>query len=334
MADWWIFKGEGAPHNGIAALPEPMRSRAFDGAPLVPAQWAEDRSARAHLGIVDVHESLLLSETDLDLINAAIYWRRPLLVTGKPGSGKSSLAYAIARELSLGTVLQWGITSRSTLREGLYSYDALARLEETNLRRLEERGPAASNIGDYIRLGPLGSALLPHDRPRVLLIDEIDKSDIDLPNDLLHAFEDGEFEIEELVRLRDAGSLVPVGVTGGTQPVDVVAGRVRCSAFPIVVLTDNGEREFPAAFLRRCVRLRLEEPGAERLARIVAAHLGADVADASRDLIEAFLHKRSEGTVATDQLLGAVYLASAAALGTGDREELADLILAPLDPVR
>lgn len=333
MADWWIFRGEGAPHNAISALPAPMRSRTFDGGPLISAQSDQDRAASGHLGDIDAHEPLLLEDADLDLINAAIYWRRPLLVTGKPGSGKSSLAYAIARELSLGAVLHWPITSRSTLREGLYSYDALARLEEANLRQVQD-SPTTPTIGDFIRLGPLGTALLPHGRPRVLLIDEIDKSDIDLPNDLLHAFEEGEFEIEELVRQRDAGHEVPVAVTGGREPVTVIEGRIRCNAFPIIVLTSNGERDFPPAFLRRCVRLQLAEPGPGRLARIVAAHLGADVARQSEDLIETFLEKRRAGTVATDQLLGAIYLSDAARLGAGAREELAALILAPLDAAR
>jgi MoxR-like ATPase len=332
MADWWVFRGEGEAHNRIADLPAPMPSRTFTGSPLVAAQFGEDRAAQGHLGDIEASHPLLLGDTDIDLINAAIYWRRPLLVTGKPGSGKSSLAYAIARELSLGTVLHWPITSRSDLRQGLYSYDALARLEDANLARFQGT-ETLRPIGSYLRLGPLGTALLPHARPRVLLIDEIDKSDIDLPNDLLHVFEEGEFEIPELARLEDTTEPVPVRVTGGTDPVKVVGARVRCSAFPIVVMTDNGERGFPTAFLRRCVRLRLEEPDADRLASIVAAHLGDEAVAQSRGLIERFLQNREEGTVATDQLLGAVYLARAARIGAANQEELADLILEPLDTV-
>ena len=115
---------------------------------------------------------------------------------------------------------------------------------------------AADDIGRHVRLGPLGTALLPYEKPRVLLIDEIDKSDFDLPNDLLNVFEEGEFEIEELTRLPDETGAVPVMTSDPDAHVEVHRGRVRCRAFPFVVLTSNGEREFPPAFLRRCLRPR------------------------------------------------------------------------------
>src|SRR5262249_15133431 len=182
---------------------------------------------------------------EVELVNAALYLRRPLLVTGKPGTGKSTLVNAVAYELGLGPVLSWSITSRSTLQEGLYRYDAIARLQQASLvDRLRQSGQegrttetdqddrdteSAANdptdIGQFIRLGPLGTALLPAERPRALLIDEIDKSDIDLPNDLLHVFEEGRFEIPELVRTAGqhwpgSGASTPAGPDGKKRRPD------------------------------------------------------------------------------------------------------------------
>src|SRR5262249_24910117 len=128
------------------------------------------------------------SDNERELVNAAMVLRRPLLMTGKPGNGKSTLAYAVAWELNLGPVLRWPITTRATLQEALYRYDAVERLRDASMAG----AGSAPQIGDYIRLGPLGTALIPAQRPRVLLIDEIDKSDIDLPNDLLNVLEEGE----------------------------------------------------------------------------------------------------------------------------------------------
>ncbi len=236
------------------------------------------------------------------MVNAALCLRRPLLVTGEPGTGKSTLSYAVAWQLQLGDVLKWPITSRSTLQHGLYQYDAIGRLQDAQLPDEQKKG-----IGAYIKLGPLGTALLPVDRPRALLIDEIDKSDLDLPNDLLHVFEDGEFVIPELERHSD--ETVKVKDCNGLE-VEIHKGRIRCRQFPFVILTSNGEREFPAPFLRRCLRLNMPAPTTEpALSSIVAARIQNEkITAAAADLIGTFLEMKDTRALATDQLLNAVYL--------------------------
>ncbi|MDH2424029.1 MoxR family ATPase [Sphaerisporangium sp. TRM90804] len=332
MDDWLVYTGDGEPHDGIARLPDPPPWRTFYDDPATPfdrekvsgmsARWPQRASAYQP----DPHT--------VEMVNAALYLRRPLLVTGDPGVGKSSIAYAVARELRLGSVLRWPITSRSTLKDGLYRYDAIGRLEEANLTRTAlDDTPAGAGIGRYLRLGPLGTALAPYEVPRVLLVDEIDKSDIDLPNDLLDVFEEGAYEIPELARVADSGP-VPVTPADDGHRVTVTAGQVRCRAFPFAVLTSNGERDFPPAFLRRCVRLHLPTPDRARLSAIVRAHLGSDGAHADR-LISMFLDRRSVGELATDQLLHAVYLARHANGAAGmNYDRLAELVFQHLNHVR
>ncbi len=220
------------------------------------------------------------------------------------GTGKSSLAYAIAHELALDTVLTWPVNSRSTVRDALYQYDAVGRLRESNLPRKIDKPDL--DIGSYVRLGPLGTALLPSERPRVLLVDELDKGDLDLPNDLLTLFEEGQFEIPELARLPEGQATVPVMTADSDQRDLLERGRVRCAEFPVVVITSNGEREFPPAFLRRCVRLDLPDPDEERLRAIIAAHLVEPEAGVD-ELMAAFLNRRARGELAPDQLLNAVF---------------------------
>jgi MoxR-like ATPase len=319
-------------------LPPPPRWRTFDGAPVVTPRLHSDDTAPAPRGALERGRLYQAGDDLIELVNAALYLRRPLLVTGKPGTGKSSLAYSIAHELTLGPVLYWGITSRSTLQESLYRYDAIGRLQETNLHRVTGDAGPAPDIGRYVQLGPLGTALLPQVRPRVLLIDELDKSDIDLPNDLLNVFEEGRFDIPELGRLPTDQSTVDVMIHDGTDRVPVPRGRVRCRAFPIVVITSNGEREFPPAFLRRCVRLDLRPPDADRLTKIVDALLGGDGAGeagaAERDqLIANFVDRREQGDLATDQLLNALYLVTTGVRPPeATRDRLVEALLRPLTP--
>ncbi len=343
MPLWPVYTGTEEPHDGIDHLPPPPPWRAFDGGPALDPPDEEADAAAVSPDRTHRAATYRATPQTVQLVNAALYLRRPLLVTGPPGTGKSSLVYAVARELRLGPVLRWNITSRSTPHDGLYQYDPLSRLYAERRTagqsaRRSDRAPDGaaagdppgdpSGVEDHLRLGPLGTALLPYARPRALLIDEIDKSDLDLPNDLLNVLEEGQYEIPELARTarhRPEGK-AEVMIDGTGERVPVRSGRVRCRAFPFVVLTSNGEREFPPAFLRRCVTLKLRQPDDRQLAGIVRAHLGEPDAYA-QGLIERFLARSGAGDLATDQLLNAIYLAHSTGLGAESLDDLAEQLM-------
>jgi len=315
---WGVFTN--ATHlddaSSTAELPEPPPWRRFDPGVDPPYAVPELEGKQRQRG-----EVFRLPRTGGDAftaeaeavrlaVNAAIHLRRPLLITGTPGCGKTSLAYAIAHELGLGRVLCWPITPRSEVRDGLYRYEALDRLRES------QPGSTVST-SEFITLGPLGTAFLPFATPRVLLIDEIDKSDLQLPNELLHLFEEGTYEIPQLRREARHRSDVPEQVEtddpGCRAPIQ--AGRVQCRAFPIVVMTSNRERDFPPAFHRRCIRVEMPTPSQrETLLDVARQHFGSDREAVGLDekaalaRIDSFLGTEGQLDRATDQLLNALHL--------------------------
>ena len=261
----------------------------------------------------------------------AIRLRKPLLVTGAPGTGKSSLAYSVTEKHGLGSVLRWRVRRRSTLQESLYHYDAAGRSEAVRLLGADDQlgDPASTgaDIGALIRLGPLGTALLPGTEPRVLLIEDLDRSDEDLPEDLLDILEGREFEIPELAALR--GLRVAVRAYDSDERAVIERGRVRCNAIPIVIITSSGERDFPPTFLQYCIQLRLPQPSAETIARTVAAHLGPEAVEKAWPLINDFLHRSQYGELAVEQLLNAVYLSQSDDLSTDEARERLTAALFP-----
>ena len=174
-------------------------------------------------------------------VNAAIVLERPLLIKGEPGTGKTVLAEEIAKAVGA-PLMTWHIKSTTKAQQGLYEYDAVSRLRDSQLG-----DPRVSDIGNYIRRGKLWDAFAAPQRP-VLLIDEIDKADIEFPNDLLLELDRMEFHVYE---------------TGQT---------VRAEKRPIVIITSNNEKELPDAFLRRCFFHYIRFPDRETMEQIVDVH--------------------------------------------------------------
>ena len=318
--DWELFKGDGEVHRSAAA---PGKKAWIRLPPL--RSWREHVPGTAPK--FDMPAGLATA------VNAALHLRRPLLLTGGPGSGKSTLVELIAAELELGQVLRWHITSRSTLAEGLYEYDALGRLHATQAGE-----PDA--VENFVTLGPLGTALAA-DQARAVLVDEIDKSDLDLPGDLLDVMERGEFPIPPLVRAADGplearGADDPFHVRGadGAGPYDVGRdGRVRLQHFPVIVFTSNGERSFSAPFLRRCVRFEMPPLDEDRLVNIVTMQLDAAKAATERAEIVAFAERAKKNPLAINQILEFVALVTEdhPALPGGYRDLLKQILLQELN---
>jgi MoxR-like ATPase len=333
---WEIFSGTGTPRPADTGAEPGPAWRAIPP----PPPWRRGAGSGA------APAPFLATPELVEAVNAALHLRRPLLLTGPPGSGKSSVIDLIAEELALGPVLRWHVTSKSALRDALFDYDALGRLQAT---QVADAGADAQNrqagtirpthhpkVEDYVTLGPLGTALASPDQPRAVLIDEIDKSDLDLHGDLLNVLEHGEFDIPPLQRDggdggREAATIRQVrGADRAEYPVS--GGVVRTQHFPVIVLTSNGDRTFPAPFLRRCIQFHMPTPTADFLAAVVGAHLGSAAAERERALIHQFRERLSDGHgLAMDQLLNIVYLTTGDAAPRSDqRARLEQLLLADL----
>ena len=178
-------------------------------------------------------------------VNAALTLQRPLLVKGEPGTGKTMLAEEVAQALGM-PLLQWHIKSTTKAQQGLYEYDAVSRLRDSQLADVEG-SERVKDIHNYILKGVLWQAFTA-DRPVALLIDEIDKADIEFPNDLLREIDRMEFYVYE------------------TR--EMVKARHR----PLVVITSNNEKELPDAFLRRCFFHYIKFPDADTMRQIVQVH--------------------------------------------------------------
>ena len=186
-------------------------------------------------------DSYLSSEGLQAAVNCALTLQRPLLVRGEPGTGKTLLAEAVAESLGQ-RLLTWHVKSTTRAQDGLYVYDTVQRLYDSRFGDGDVR-----DIRRYIRMGPLGEAFASPERV-VLLIDEVDKADVEFPNDLLHELDRMRFRV--------------------TETNDEVAAAHR----PVVIITSNNEKELPDAFLRRCVFHFIDFPDQELMRRIVAVH--------------------------------------------------------------
>jgi MoxR-like ATPase len=237
-----------------------------------------------------------IAARDLQIaVEAAITLQKPLLIKGEPGTGKTQLAYEIAAALGK-KLITWNIKSTTSAQQGLYEYDAISRLRDAQLN--SER---VSDIRHYIRKGKLWEAFVADDAP-VLLIDEIDKADLEFPNDLLQELDKMEFYCYELD--------------------ETICARQR----PIVIITSNNEKELPDAFLRRCFFHYIKFPDAVTLRKIVDVHYPAQEEQLISKAIELFLEVREKRQLkkrpSTSELIDWIKLLLAGSIGTTDLENI------------
>ena len=211
-------------------------------------------------------DSYIATEELIEAVNASIKLEKPLLIKGEPGTGKTKLAEEIAKKLET-NLIKWNIKSTTKAHQGLYEYDAVTRLRDSQLGEKKVK-----DINNYIKKGVLWEAFTSSKKP-VLLIDEIDKADIEFPNDLLQELDTMEFFVYE---------------TGKT-----ISARQR----PIVIITSNNEKDLPDAFLRRCFFHYISFPNQDTLKDIVKVHFSDIKKDILNASLKAFLEIRETGGI-------------------------------------
>lgn len=206
-------------------------------------------------------DNYVVTKELMNAVNVAIALEKPLLIKGEPGTGKTMLAEAIADSLGMELII-WGIKSTTKAQEGLYVYDTVQRLYDSQFGEGN-----VSDIKQYIKLGKLGEAFT-SDKQVVLLIDEIDKADLEFPNDLLWELDKMEFYINETKE------------------------TIKTKHRPIVIITSNAEKELPDAFLRRCIFHYIEFPDEEKMEEIIKVHFGDIDYKLCRKALDAFYELR------------------------------------------
>ena len=270
-----------------------------------PANLPQDKITEDDFEPITVKkEPYLPGDEIIKVVNLSITLGRPLLLQGEPGCGKTRLAYFIAYALGLPLEVSY-IKSTSRAKDLLYTYDAVARLYDAQIKR--KASNEQLNKRKYIELGPLGRAILRAQAGRrsVVLIDEIDKADIDFPNDLLWELDQLEFTISELGEEYKAGD----------DP------NVR----PIVIITDNEEKALPVAFLRRCIFHYMEFPKSiERLQEIISLHyqVTSPLTAKAINVIENLRHLDLKKKPGLSELIDWVGFAHASNLSEKDLENL------------
>lgn len=218
-------------------------------------------NGKMNMNVFKGSDKYVVTNELMNAVNVSIALEKPLLIKGEPGTGKTMLAEAIADALDMELII-WGIKSTTKAQEGLYVYDTVQRLYDSQF--------GEGNVGDisqYIKLGKLGEAFT-SDKQVVLLIDEIDKADLEFPNDLLWELDKMEFYINETKE------------------------TVKTKHRPIVIITSNAEKELPDAFLRRCIFHYIEFPNKEKMEEIVKVHFGDIDRKLSEKALDAFYELR------------------------------------------